>query len=105
MQQDKNARKECSEGENYQGDSWQENYLDGQTNGMTKNIEEDWREIRDGRKENGRGKKEQKQLQRKKKLRKKNQKLENEQKMMITKQATQLTHTMNCRKIPWDKET
>jgi len=40
MWQDKNARKECSEEKNCQGDLQQENYLDGQIKGMTKNIRE-----------------------------------------------------------------
>jgi len=47
MTQDKNMRKEHSEEENCQEDSWQENYLDGQTRDMTKNVGEDWKAIGD----------------------------------------------------------
>jgi len=44
-------RKGHSEGENYQGGSWQENCLNDQTNSMTKNIGENWRGIGDSEKE------------------------------------------------------
>ena len=58
IQQDKNTRKKCSEGKNYQKGSQQENYLDSQTNNTTKNIGKDWREIGDSGKENDQGKEE-----------------------------------------------
>ena len=38
-------------------------------------------------------------MQKKKKPRKKNQELESEQKKIMTRWATWLTHTMNCRKF------
>jgi len=56
MWQNKNAKKRCSEKKNCQKDSWQENCLDSQTNGTTKNIREDWKGIRDGGKEKNQGK-------------------------------------------------
>ena len=37
---------------NFQEDSWQENYSDGQINSITKNIREDQKGIGDGKKEN-----------------------------------------------------
>ena len=40
MWQDKNARKEHLKGESCQRDLQQENYLDGQIKGITKNTEE-----------------------------------------------------------------
>jgi len=43
---------ECLREKNYQEDSWQENYLDSQTNGTTKNIGENWRGIEDGGRKN-----------------------------------------------------
>ena len=53
MQQDKNRKKEYTRGKNYQEGLWQENYLDGQIRGMTKNIGEYQKEIRDnGREDN-----------------------------------------------------
>jgi len=55
MGQDKNARKKHIREENCQEDLWQENYSDGQTRDITKNIGEDWKGIRDGRKENNQG--------------------------------------------------
>ena len=45
-----------SEEKNCQEDLWQENCLNSQTNGTTKNIGEDWKEIRDSGKENDQGK-------------------------------------------------
>ena len=41
-----------SKKKNFQEDLWQENYLDSQTNGTTKNIGENWKEIGDSEKEN-----------------------------------------------------
>ena len=38
MLEDKKKKKEHSEEENCQEDSWQGNYLDGQIKGMTKNT-------------------------------------------------------------------
>ena len=55
MQQDKNARKEHSKGENYQEGLLQENYLDSQIRDMTKNTRKDWKEIGDSEKENDQG--------------------------------------------------
>ena len=78
MWQDKNARKECSEEENCQGDLQQENCLDDQIKGMTKNIGEGQKGIGDGGKESNQGKEKWKQLQRKKKSGEKIQELENE---------------------------
>jgi len=49
--QDRNKRKEHTEGENCQEGLWQENYLDGQIRDTTKNTGEDWRRIGDGRRE------------------------------------------------------
>jgi len=46
------AKQERSKGKSYQDNSQQENYLDGQTRGTTKNIGEDWREIGDSGKKN-----------------------------------------------------
>jgi len=40
------------EGENCQDDLQQKSYLGGQTNNMTRNIGEDWKEIGNNRKEN-----------------------------------------------------
>ena len=54
--QNKNAKREFLEEEIYQGDLQQENYLDGQTRDMTKNIGKDWKEIGDSGKENNQGK-------------------------------------------------
>jgi len=54
--QDKNTRKEHSKEENCQGDLQQENCLDGQIKGMTKNIGEDWKGIGDSEKESNQGK-------------------------------------------------
>ena len=45
MQQDKNAKKEYLEEENYQEDLWQENCLDGQIKSTIKNIGEGWKGI------------------------------------------------------------
>ena len=56
MQQDKNMRKERSEEENCQGDLQQENCLDGQIKGITKNIGEGQKGIGDGGKESNQGK-------------------------------------------------
>ena len=54
------ARQECKEGtfrrENCQGDLQQENCLDGQIKGMTKNIGEGWKGIGDSEKESNQGK-------------------------------------------------
>ena len=47
MWQDKNTRKKHLKGENCQEDLWQGNYMDGQTNDMTKNTGEEWRKTRD----------------------------------------------------------
>ena len=44
-------KKECLEKENCQRNLQQENCLDGQIKGTTKNIGEGWKGIRDGRKE------------------------------------------------------
>ena len=88
MQQDKNTKKKCLEGENCQEDLQQENCLDGQIKGTIKNIGEGWKGIGDSRKKGNQGKEKQKQLQRKKKSRKKIQELKNGQKKMTTKQAT-----------------
>ena len=88
MWQDKNARKECSEEKNCQGDLQQENYLDGQIKGMTKNIREGQKGIGDGGKESNQGKEKWKQLQRKKKSGEKIQELENEWKKMTMRQTT-----------------
>jgi len=49
-------RKEHLEEENCQGDLQQENCLDGQIKGMTKNIGEDWKGIGDSEKESNQGK-------------------------------------------------
>jgi len=49
-------KREHSEREIYQGDLQQENYLDGQTRDITKNIGEDWKEIEDDGKKNNQGK-------------------------------------------------
>ena len=83
MQQDKNARKECLEEENCQGNLRQENCLGGWIKGTTKNIGEGWKGIRDGGKESNQKKEKWKQLQRKKKSRKKIQELESKWKKMM----------------------
>jgi len=44
-------RKERLEGENCQGDLWQENYLDSRIKDTIKNIGEGWKGIGDGGKE------------------------------------------------------
>ena len=88
MQQNKNTRKECLEEENCQGDLQQENCLDGQIKGTTKNIRKGWKEIGDNGKESDQGKEKWKQLQRKKKSEKKIHELENGQKKMTTRWAT-----------------
>ena len=62
MWQDKNVKKERSEEENYQGDLQQENCLDGQIKGMTKNIGEGWKGIGDSGKESDQRKEKWKQL-------------------------------------------
>ena len=85
--QDKNVRKERSEEENCQEDLQQENCLDGQIKGTTKNIGEGQKGIGGSRKENDQGKEKWKQLQRKKKSRKKIQGLENGQKKTTMKWA------------------
>jgi len=43
----KSAKREHSDGENCQKDLQQGNYIDGQTNNMTKNTGEEWRKTRD----------------------------------------------------------
>ena len=72
--QNKNEKKEYLRGENCQGDSWQENFLGGQTKDMTKNIGADWREIEDDGRANDQEKgKRWRRSKRKKKLSKKTQ--------------------------------
>jgi len=82
MWQDKNTKKECLEEENCQGDLWQENYLDGQIKGTTKNTREGWKGIGDnGKGDNTKEEKSWKQSKkRKKKSIRKIQELENGQK-------------------------
>jgi len=43
----KSAKRELSDGENYQEDLQQRNYIGGQTSDMTKNIGEEWRRTGD----------------------------------------------------------
>ena len=43
----KSMKRERSDGENCQEDLWQGNYMDGQTNDMTKNTGEEWRKTGD----------------------------------------------------------
>jgi len=43
----KSTKREHSDGENYQEDLRQRNYMGGQTSDMTKNIGEEWRRTRD----------------------------------------------------------
>jgi len=45
----KSMKRERSDGENCQEDLWQGNYMDGQTNDMTKNTGEEWRKTGDNR--------------------------------------------------------
>jgi len=45
----KSMKRERSDGENCQEDLWQGNYMDGQTNDMTKNTREEWRKTGDNR--------------------------------------------------------
>jgi len=50
MWRSKSAKKECSNEENFQEDSRQRCYMDGQTSNTTRNIGEGWKGIRgDGR--------------------------------------------------------
>ena len=105
MWQDKNTKKERSEEENCQEGLQQKNCLDGQTNDMTKNIGEDWRETGDSRKKDDQGKKKQKQSRKKKKQRKKNQESKSEQKKKTMRWATWLTHITSYRKFSQNEKT
>ena len=59
MSGDKKEKKEPSGGENYQEGLQQENYSDGQIRSMTKNTEQDQKEIEKDRKKKEQGSEEQ----------------------------------------------